>query len=484
MVLKDLDSPLPCKNKNYSEWFDGVLQKAELVDVRYNLKGFIVYRPNIMYMVRRVYEVFENLLFRTNHQPAYFPSLIPFTNLRKESEHIKGFDAQVFKVTEAGGERLTEDLFLRPTSETAIYPMFSLWIRSYKDLPLKVFQSVPAYRHETKATRPLLRGREFLWTETHCAFTNENKARQQVKEDLEIAKKAFRQLGIPFLMVERESYDRFYGAVNSYAFDTLLPDGRALQIATTHYLGKNFSDEKVFDIKFIDQEGLKNNVHQTCYGIGVSRILAAIISIHGDEYGLVLPLEAAHIQAVIIPVPKVSRESDIIEKCKRVLKSLEKSEIRTELDDSDNRPGEKYYKWEMLGAPIRIEVGEKELDGDFVTLFRRDTRKRERLSDDKLIPHISELKNDILKELGGRAWDDFNSSIVSVEGREDLQKSIERAKIIRAPFCGDQGCAEEIKNETGLEVRGRRIDIDERPSGNCFYCSKKANRVVYLARAY
>jgi prolyl-tRNA synthetase len=362
--------------------------------------------------------------------------------------------------------------------------MFSLWIRSYKDLPLKVFQSVPVYRHETKATRPLLRGREFLWTETHCAFTDETKARQQVKEDLEIAKKAFRQLGIPFLMVERESYDRFYGAVNSYAFDTLLPDGKVLQIATTHYLGKNFSDAKVFDVKFLDQNGLKNHVHQTCYGIGVSRILAAIISVHGDEYGLVLPLEAAHIQAVIIPVPKASRESDIIKKCKRVLRVLEESEIRTELDDSEDRPGEKYYKWEMLGAPIRLEVGEKELEGGFVTLFRRDTRKRERISDDELIPYISKLKNDILKELGRRAWEDFNSSIITVNCREDLQKSIEKAKIIRTNFCGDQGCAEEIKNETGLEVRGRRIDIDERPSGNCFYCSKKAMRIVYLAKAY
>ncbi|MCP8304801.1 MAG: proline--tRNA ligase [archaeon] len=473
------------KSDNFSEWFDGVLQKAELVDIRYNVKGFIVYRPNIMFIVRRVYEILEELLLEKNHKPALFPLVIPISNFRKESQHIKGFEEEVFKISEAGGEKLEEELFLRPTSETAIYPMFALWIRSYKDLPMKIFQSVAVYRHETKATRPLLRGREFLWIESHCAFADEGGARKQVEEDLEITKKTFYELGLPFLMVEREPYDRFHGAVDSYAFDTLLPDGRVLQVATTHYLGQSFSNPNVFDIKFADKDGIKKNVHQTCYGPGVSRIVAAIISIHGDEYGLVLPFDAAPTQVVTIPILKSGKEDVIMEKSYIITQNLSKAGFRSMLDDSEKRPGEKYYKWEMLGVPIRIEIGEEEVDGGFVTLFRRDLRARERVKDGKVVKRVSELKTLVLEELGRRAWEIFNSSIVSINSKEELLKNKEKARIVRVPFCGRKECADEIKAETeGMEVRGKRMDVEEKTSGRCLWCGREAVRIVYLAKAY
>ncbi|MCP8319128.1 MAG: proline--tRNA ligase [Candidatus Methylarchaceae archaeon HK01B] len=473
------------KSDNFSEWFDRVLQKAELVDIRYNVKGFIVYRPNIMFIVRRVYEIFEELLMKKNHKPALFPLVIPISNFRKESQHIKGFEEEVFKISEAGGEKLEEALFLRPTSETAIYPMFALWIRSYKDLPMRIFQSVAVYRHETKATRPLLRGREFLWIESHCAFVDEGEARKQVEEDLEITKKTFRELGLPFLMVEREPYDRFHGAVDSYAFDTLLPDGRALQVATTHYLGQSFSNLNVFDIKFTDKDGSKKNVHQTCFGPGVSRIVAAIISIHGDEYGLVLPFDAAPTQVVTIPIIKSGKEDAIMEKSRIITQNLSKAGFRSMLDDSEKRPGEKYYKWEMLGVPIRIEIGEEEVDGDFVTLFRRDLRARERVKDGKVVKRVSELKTLVLEELGRRAWEIFNSSIISINSKEELFKNNEKVKIVRVSFCGRKECADEIKAEIeGMEVRGKRMDIEEKTSGKCFWCGREAVRIVYLAKAY
>ena len=473
------------KNENFGEWLDDVLQRAELVDIRYNVKGFIVYRPNAMFIVKKVYEIIENLLIEKGHKPTLFPIVIPISNFRKESEHIKGFEREVFKISEAGGEGLEEELILRPTSETAIYPMFALWIRSYKDLPMKIFQSVSVYRHETKATRPLLRGREFLWIEAHCAFSDEEGARKQVDEDLEITKRAFHEFGLPFLMVEREAYDRFYGAVDSYAFDTLLPDGRVLQVATTHYLGQNFSNPDVFDIKFADKDGIRKNVHQTCYGPGVSRIVAAMISVHGDDYGLVLPFDVAPLQIAIIPIPKAGKEDAIMEKSRKMAQNLSKAGFRTMLDDSEERPGEKYYKWEMLGVPIRIEVGEKEVDKGFVTIFRRDLRLREKVKDKDTIGHILNLKNLILEELEKRAWDRFNSSIIPINSKEDLIKNRENAKIIRAPFCGRKECADEIKAGTGgLEVRGKRIDIEENPSGKCFWCGRESNRVVYLAKAY
>jgi prolyl-tRNA synthetase len=479
------EAPLKKKKENFSEWFDDVLQRAELVDIRYNVKGFIVYRPNIMFIVKKVYEIIENLLIEKGHKPALFPLVIPISNFKKESEHIKGFEREVFKINEAGGEELEEELILRPTSETAIYPIFALWIRSYKDLPMKIFQSVSVYRHETKATRPLLRGREFLWIEAHCAFADEESARNQVKEDLEITKRAFHEFGLPFLMVEREPYDRFYGAVNSYAFDTLLPDGRVLQVATTHYLGQNFSNPNVFDIKFTDKDGIRKNVYQTCYGPGVSRIVAAIISVHGDEYGLVLPFDVAPLQIVVIPILKAGNEDAIIEKSKIITQNLSKLGFRTMLDDSDERPGEKYYKWEMLGVPVRIEIGEEEVKKGFVTVFRRDLRSRKKVKDEDVIDNILTLKDLIIKELEKRAWNNFNSSILTINSKEELMEKREKAKILRASFCGRKDCADEIKAETGgLEVRGRRIDIEETPSGKCFWCGKEATRIVYLAKAY
>ncbi|MGQ9718629.1 MAG: proline--tRNA ligase [Nitrososphaerales archaeon] len=485
MIEMVAEAPLPSKEKNFGEWFDGVLQKAELVDIRYNVKGFIVYRPNAMFMVKKVYEIFEGFLMKKGHSPALFPLVIPISNFRKESEHIKGFEGEVFKIDEAGGERLEEELILRPTSETAIYPTFALWVRSYKDLPMKIFQSVSVYRHETKATRPLLRGREFLWIEAHCVFADEQGARNQVEDDMMTTKKAFHELGLPFLMVEREPYDRFFGAVDSYAFDTLLPDGRVLQVATTHYLGQNFSNPDVFDIKFSDKDGSRKNVHQTCYGPGISRIVAAIIGIHGDGYGLVLPFDVAPLQIVIIPIPKAGKEDVIMGKSRNVLRRLSRSGFRVKLDDSDERPGEKYYRWEMLGVPIRIEIGEDEVKMGIVTIFRRDTRSRERVDDDKIIKHVRDQKTLISEELERRAWDRFNSAIVSVESRKELLEKRERSKIVRAPFCGRRECSDEIKAETGgLEARGRRIDTEEVPSGKCFWCGREASHIAYLAKAY
>jgi prolyl-tRNA synthetase len=302
---------------------------------------------------------------------------------------------------------------------------------------------------------------------------------------LEITKRAFHEFGLPFLMVEREPYDRFYGAVNSYAFDTLLPDGRVLQVATTHYLGQNFSNPNVFDIKFTDKDGIRKNVYQTCYGPGVSRIVAAIISVHGDEYGLVLPFDVAPLQIVVIPILKAGNEDAIIEKSKIITQNLSKLGFRTMLDDSDERPGEKYYKWEMLGVPVRIEIGEEEVKKGFVTVFRRDLRSRKKVKDEDVIDNILTLKDLIIKELEKRAWNNFNSSILTINSKEELMEKREKAKILRASFCGRKDCADEIKAETGgLEVRGRRIDIEETPSGKCFWCGKEATRIVYLAKAY
>ena len=242
-------APLPDKLKQFGEWYDLVSEKAELADVRYGVKGFVVYRPNLMHIVREIYETLERHLVATGHRAMLFPLLISYKNLLVEKDHVKGFEKEVFFVERSATEALDERLFIRPTSETAIYPMYALWIRSYRDLPFKAFQSCAVYRYETKATRPLFRGREFLWIESHDVFSTRGEAEAQLAEDLEITKKTFEEFALPFMPIEREPFDRFPGAERSLAYDVPLPDKQVLQSATTHLLGQRFT--KPFEVTFL-----------------------------------------------------------------------------------------------------------------------------------------------------------------------------------------------------------------------------------------
>ncbi|MGC8969493.1 MAG: proline--tRNA ligase [Conexivisphaera sp.] len=476
------EAPLPDKGEDLSSWYDEVLERAELIDIRYGVKGFIVYRPNAMRIIKRIYSMFEEELERGGHMPMLLPLVIPMANFRRETEHVKGFEDQVFYITEAGGNALEEKLVVRPTSETAIYPMFSLWVHSYSDLPMKLYQSVAVYRYETKATRPLLRGREFLWIETHDVFEDEAGARSQIQEDLRVARRVYDSLGLAFLVVEREPYDKFPGAESSYAYDALLPNGSVLQIATTHYLGDHFT--RAFEVKFTDREGNQRYPRSTCFGIGISRTLAALIMTHGDRYGLVLPFGLSVLDVVIVPIVRKGSVEDVVSKSRRLEEELRAAGFNARLDDSEDTPGDKFYRWEMLGVPVRVEVGKREVEGGYVTLFRRDTRTRERVRDADLIARLRELSAEISENLRRRAWERLNSSISDAATRDDVIRLAREGRIIRANFCGREECALEIKRETGYDVRGKRIDVEERPTGNCAWCGRPASRVVYMAKAY
>jgi len=478
----EAEKPLPSKTKDFSTWYGEVLERAELVDIRYNVKGFIVYRPNLVKIIRGIYEELQKELDLRGHRQALFPLLIPISNIRKEAEHIAHFEEQVFKVTKAGDSELEEELVLRPTSETAFSPMYSLWIKSYKDLPMKLYQSVSVYRHETKATRPLIRGREFLWIETHNVFPNEESARKQVLEDIEVVHEILTRFGMPHIVVKREEWDKFAGAVDTYAFDVCMPDGKVLQVATTHYLGKRFSVP--FDIKFQDGDGVWKHVHQTSFGPGVSRIAAAIISIHGDEYGLVLPFDLAIHQVVIVPIPKTGYEEEVSKFGGEVERRLREAGYDVYLDVGEERPGAKFYKWEMLGVPIRIEAGLEELRGSFVTVFRRDSRIRERVPLGKMVEYINEVRAGYSAALLKRSNEFLGSKLVSVRDRGALLRATEEDKIITMGFCGLEECANEIKGTTGYEVRGALIEGVESVEKNCAWCGREAKRMVLVAKSY
>lgn len=483
--MTTVEPSLPNKYKNMSKWYDEVLSRAEIVDIRYGVKGFIVYRPLAMEIIRKIYDMFEKLLETHGHRPALFPLVIPEKMLRKETKHIKGFEGQVFWVTHAGYGELDEKLALRPTSETAIYPMYSLWIKGHKDLPIKLYQSVTVYRYETKATRPLLRGREFLWIETHDAFKNKEDAKEQVAEDSMIFKKVvYEKLCIPFLHLRREEFDKFAGAEASYAFDCLLPDGRVLQIGTTHYLGENFA--KAFEILYQDVDGKHKYVHQTCFGIGISRILAALILIHGDEFGLVLPFNIAPLQIVIIPIPKKEYDYDkLYNYCVSIERELKEAGFKVYFDRTEKTPGEKFYYYDMRGVPIRIEIGPREVDNNQVTLFRRDKKMRYLVYKGELISKILEISKDIDELLRKHAEEMLTKSIKEAKTYGELLTYVEnKVPIIKIPFCGEEECAEVLRSETlGYETRGY-VEEEKTFDEKCIVCGKKAHHITYLARAY
>lgn len=472
------------KKKNFSEWYNEIIRRAELIDDRYNIKGLIVYRPFAMKAIKVIYKLLEEELERKGHEPVLFPLLIPEENFEKEAEHVKGFRAETFWVTMGGDEVLSKRYALRPTSETAFYYMYALWIRGLANLPLKLYQSVSVYRHETKATKPLIRGREFLWIEAHDAFATKEEALRQVEEDEETTKNVLeKQLGLPIFFFRRPQWDKFKGAVDTYAADVVMPDGACLQVASTHYLGENFS--RAFGVMFTDKDGKRKYVQQTCYGPGVSRILAAVISVHGDNNGLIFPFIIAPVQVVIVPIPGENVE----EYSKKVYEIVRGMGYRVVLDNSEETPGFKFYKWEFLGVPLRLEIGPKEVRDKKVTVADRITRRKDSVDLENLEEYIKKFAQDHSKRLYEIAYNEVMNVLGHADSMEEAKKEIENKKyLIKVPFCSIENdgekCAEVIEKETGLEVRGELLGDEKPRNKKCIVCGKEATCYVFLANAY
>jgi len=472
------------RDRDFSEWYNTIIRQAELIDDRFNIKGMVVYRPLAMKLTKAIYRMFEERLEASGHQPVLFPVLIPEENLSREAEHIMGFTPETYWVTMGGDETLSSRYALRPTSETAFYFMYSQWLRSPSDLPLKLYQSVAVYRHETKATKPLLRGREFLWIEAHDVFATAEEAIKQVQEDERTTRDVIEgELSVPILFLLKPQWDKFAGAVNTYAAEAVMPDGMVLQVATTHYLGRNFSE--AFDLGYYDAEGKKRRVEQTCFGPGVSRILAAVVSVHGDNFGLVMPFRIAPVQAVIVPIPGSG-----VEECARAVASrLRDRGIRVELDESEETPGAKYYKWEFRGVPLRIEVGEREVSSTKVTLFDRVARKRNNISLSELdgfLDDFPEAQHRALRDRAEGLSQKFMGEANSLEEAKGLISSGKR--VLKSHLCSldssGEDCAGRIEKDLGLSVRGELLNA-ERPRGEkCIACGREAKHEVFLAEAY
>lgn len=470
------------KNENFSEWYTQIVQKCELADIRYNVKGFLVFQPWSVMSMEKMYCFLESALQRKGHKPYWYPTVIPEANLRKEAGHIEGFTPEVFWITEAGDTELEERLALRPTSETAFYQMFGIWIRSYKDLPFKTYQRANVFRYETKATRPFLRSREFYWIEAHCAHASENDAMKQVYEDMETTKEVLHDIfGLPFIFFERPAWDKFPGAERTFAADVLNPDGKVVQQPSTHLLKQAFS--KAFNVKFVDRDGKDKYAWITCYGPAVSRIFASIAIVHGDDKGLRFPWAIAPLQVVIVPI---ADDANLMKKAEEIKKELEKF-ASVEIDKSEKSAGEKFNYWEMKGVPVRIDLGLKDLAAKKVTMFRRDLDRKEVIAEKELVNYVKKVSGECGKNLMKQADKIFDNRIKDVKNVSEMKKAIEDGKIARCGFCsvGMDGakCAEVVEKEAGASVRGTKLE-KEKASGKCVVCGKKANFIVYAARQY
>jgi len=471
------------KDENFSEWFDRVLLEAQIADDRYPVKGFTVYTGWGFSIAKRIVQMLEEKLEEEDHQPMQFPVVIPEDAFEKEAEHIAVFSGEVFWITHAGEHKLERRLLLRPTSETAIYPLFKIWIRSHADLPLLMHQTCNVYRYETRATRPLYRGREFLWNEAHTAHADYEDAERQVRKGVEIYSQVYDQLGLSYILLKRPDFDKFAGAVYSLAFDTWNPDGKVNQIGTVHELGENFAE--AFELTYEDEDGGQRLPSTTCYGMGMGRTLAATISHHGDDHGLVLPPAVAPKQVVIVPIPYKGSEEAVASYAMEIQALLRDDGIRVALDDDDRlRPGEKFYRWEMFGVPVRIEVGPMEVEERSATLVRRDTLERSKSDIGNLVDAVRQLFDEIYRNLKERSWRRLESEIAEADNLEQLRTLMDERKIVKVNWCGDPDCAFKIKDEVVGEMRGTLWERREEPTGPCIVCGDSAKEVAYVSRTY
>ena len=470
------------KGENFSEWYTEVVQKAELADLRYNVKGFLVFQPWSVLAMEKMYGFLEDALKKKGHNPYFFPTVIPESNFMKESKHVKGFTPEVFWVTQGGNRKFNERLALRPTSETGFYQMFNLWIRSYRDLPFKTYQRANVFRYETKATRPFLRSREFHWIETHCAFSSEKEAEEQVLEDMETTKEVMHDIfGLPFMFFERPEWDKFPGAERTFAADVLNPDGRVVQQPSTHMIKRDFAE--AFDVKFKDKDGNEKYVYLTCYGPAISRIFASVVIVHGDDKGLRFPWEIAPKHVAIVPIDNSPK---LLKKAKELEKTIGDF-ADVVIDTTDRSPGEKFNHWEMKGVCVRIDLGKKELKEKKLSVFRRDLNKKESISEKDLMSYLEKVKKESGKNLMKEADGLFKNRIKDVSSVEEMKKVISEGNIARCGFCDvskkGEKCAEIVEKDVGAKVRGTTLK-KEKVSGKCAVCGKNAEHIVYIARDY
>lgn len=468
------------KSEDLSRWYTEVILKAELADY-WLIHGFQVIRPYGYALWENVQSRLDARFKATGHKNAYFPLLLPESLLVKEAEHVAGFAPEVAWVTEAGSEGLTERLAIRPTSEAIFGTMYARWIRSWRDLPLLLNQWCSVVRWE-KATRFFLRTTEFLWQEGHTAHRTAEDAETETMRMLDVYQDFVENdLAIPVIPGQKSEAEKFAGAESTYTIEALMPDGQALQSATSHFLGQNFA--RAFDITFQDADGTHKHVWTTSWGMS-TRILGALIMTHGDDSGLIFPPKVAPIQTVIIPIlGKGGDESAVRDAVERVRGNLAEH-LRVEVDFSDKTPGWKYSEWELRGVPLRIEIGPRDVRANQVVLVRRDTRDKITVPTSNLVAAVDEVLDRVQANLLQRARAYLESHIARVDTMEEFRRVLrEQPGFILAHWCGSASCEAAIKAETGATIRCIPFGESEE-AGECVCDRKPSRKRALFARAY
>jgi prolyl-tRNA synthetase len=476
-MTKEFVKDITSMEVDFAQWYTDVVKKADLVDYS-SVRGSMIIRPYGYALWENVRDALDRRIKETGHENMYMPLFIPESLLQKEKDHIEGFAPEVAWVTHGGSEELTERLVVRPTSEVLFCEHYKNIIHSYRDLPKLYNQWANVVRWE-KTTRPFLRTLEFLWQEGHTAHATDVEAHDETTKMLEVYAEICEDiLAIPVVRGQKTEKEKFAGAKFTYTIESLMHDGKALQTATSHHLGDGFA--KSFGIQYTDKEGKLQYVHQTSWGF-TTRVIGALIMVHGDNRGLVIPPKAAPIQVMIVPIAQ--HKEGVLDHSYFLKEELSKV-ARVDIDASDKKPGWKFNEYEMKGIPLRLEVGPKDIEKKQVVLVRRDTGEKIVASVDFLNETIEQLLEDIQKSLYNKALqlrEEKTSAVTDLAGFKETLEST--GGFIKAMWCGAQECEEKIKEESGATSRCIPF-VQEVISDHCVCCGNKAEKMVFFAKAY
>ena len=465
--------------KDFAQWYTDVVKKAELTDYS-GVKGCMVIRPYGYAIWENIQRDLDARFKALGHENVYMPMFIPESLLQKEKDHVEGFAPECAWVTVGGQNQLSERLCVRPTSETLFCQHFKDIIHSYRDLPKLYNQWVNVVRWE-KTTRPFLRTSEFLWQEGHTMHATEEEAKKETLQMLKVYEDFYLEsLAIPAITGQKTEKEKFAGAMETYTIEPMMHNGVALQGGTSHYFGDGFA--KAFDITFTDKDNQIKYPHQTSWGVS-TRMIGAIIMTHGDNNGLILPPAIAPIQIVVIPVQQ--HKEGVLEKAASVTEALKKAGLRVYMDQSDNSPGWKYSQYEMKGVPVRLELGPRDIENNSCVLVSRVTREKKFVSLDNLEEEVQAMLKFVHDELVERALKNREEKTHDAHTHEEfLEIAANRPGFIRAMWCGDSACEDQLKDETG-GVKSRCIPFTEQHlSDTCVCCGKKAKHMVVWGRQY
>lgn len=466
------------REENFAQWYTDVVKKAELMQYS-SIKGFMVYKPLGYAIWENIQKNLDAMFKETGVENVYMPMLIPESLLQKEADHVEGFAPEVAWVTQGGTEPLQERLAVRPTSETLFCDLYSNIVQSYRDLPKVYNQWCSVVRWE-KTTRPFLRSSEFLWQEGHTAHATAEDAEERTIQMLNVyADFCENYLAIPVVKGRKTDKEKFAGAESTYTIETLMHDGKALQSGTSHNFGDGFA--RAYDITYTDKNNQLQYVHQTSWGVS-TRLIGAIIMVHGDDSGLVLPPRIAPTQVMIIPI-RQSAEG-VLDAAGKMLDSLKAAGLSAKLDDSEKSPGWKFSEQEMRGIPLRVEIGPKDLEAGQCVLVRRDTREKISCPIDELADKVKEVLEQEQNDMLARAKEFLDTHFSDATNYEEFCKAVEeKPGFIRAMWCGDVACEEKIKEDTTATSRCMPFE-QEQISDVCVCCGKPAKKLVYWGKAY